>query len=122
MSVVRHAASLPDQGTDAGERPSLSRKSCPDRPQLEGIKNFGPSLRRQTRRTTGLGATLEGIEAETALTQPLGPLADGPGRDAHAASDLGLRQLARQEEPSGLQAAFFLLLGGQFAGLPHAAA
>jgi hypothetical protein len=122
MSVVGHAPSLLDQRADSGERPSLGREPGRDGPELEGIEDLDPLLRRQAGRTPGLGAALEGIEAEAALTQPLGPLADRPGRDAHAASDLGLRQPARQEEPSGLQATLFLLLGGEFAGLPHAAA
>lgn len=72
MSVVGHAPSPLDQGANSGERPSLSRESCLNRPQLEGIENFDPLLRRQAGGTTGLGAALEGIEVETALTHPLG--------------------------------------------------
>jgi hypothetical protein len=122
MSVVGHAPSLLDQGADPSERPSLSRESCLHRPQLKSIEDLDPLLRRQAGRASGLGAAPEGIAAEAARTHPLGPVADRPGRDAHAASDLGLGQLACLEKPTSLQAAFFLLLDGQFPGLPHATA
>lgn len=122
MSVVGHAPSLLDQRVDSGERPPLGRESPGDGPEPEGLEDLPPLLGRQAGRAAGLRTALEGVGPEVAVAYPLGPLAHGPGRDTHAASDLGLSQIARQEETAGLEAAFLLLLDGQFARLPHAAA
>ncbi len=122
MSVVGHAPSLLDRRADPGERPPLGRESPGDSPEPEGLEDLSPLLGRQAGRATGLRTALEGVEPEVVVAHPPGPLAHGPGRDAHAASDLGLSQLARQEETTGLEAAFLLLLDGPLARLPHAAA
>lgn len=110
MGMVGHAPSLQDERPDASEGPPLGGKSGWDGPPLEDFEDLVPLSGRPTRWTTGLGTALEGNERLVALTQPFGPLADGPRRDAHAPGDLGLQQFAGQEQPTGLQAAFFLLL------------
>jgi hypothetical protein len=115
--MIGDAEELEDQGADAIQRPALGLVPGGDRPLAERLEGAPPLLGRQAGRPPGLGPPPQ--RRRPALPQGPGPVADGHAGDAQPAGDLGLGQLASPEEPAALQAAFFHLVGGEFARLPH---
>ena len=118
--MISHSEAVLDHDADSRQGPPLGLEARAYRPPLKDVEEFLPLLGRQPRRSPRFGAALQRCEPVGAVSQSLGPLADGHPADAQSASDLGLRETAGAEPAARDESALFELFGGEFVWSPQA--
>jgi hypothetical protein len=118
--MVSHSEAARDHGTNPRQGPALGLETGPQRPPLEDVEEILPLLGRQPRGAARFGAAPQRCESVGAVSQSLGPLADGRAADTQLTGDLGSREVTGAEQPARFDPSLFDLFGSKFSWSPHA--
>src|SRR4051812_3921180 len=119
MRMVSDPEMALDHDADSGQGPAFGLEAGLDGTACEDIEELLPLSGRQAGRSSRLGPSLQRRRPMRALSEPLGPLADGRTADIQSTSDLSLGETAGAEQPSRFETALFELFGGELSGSPH---
>lgn len=108
-----------DHDADSGQGPAFGLEAGLDGPACEDIEELLPLSGRQPGWSSRLGPSLQRRRPMRALSELLGPLADGRAADIQSTSDLGLGETAGTKQPARFETAFFELFGSELSGSPH---
>ena len=118
MSMVAHTKRHQNHRTDAPERPPIRVKTSLESAFVEDRQHALPRLNVQAGGTAGDRPCAQAGHVALMLTELLSPLADSHPTDAQSAGDVGVGELAGQEQPAGFQASCFALTTGEVSWAP----
>jgi hypothetical protein len=119
MRMVSHPEPSTDHDSDAVERPSVGLESRFECATTEVSQEFVPLGVAEAGGSTRSRTVLQALQPRGVVPELFGPGADRSTTDPEASSDLGLGELACEQEPAAFSAAFFQLSLSQDTGLPH---